>query len=149
MERFRIYQEPDTYVINRVCFGDRPAGTIAIMALNKTAEMGTKDPRIKGVITRNTYVDDIIDSFSSHDECERVSKEMESVLAIGGFKIKSWMTSPKLVDSKGEKVEGPTEHTAQERDTVKAFRGIGTGAFLFRSQEKQPEGIRSMLETDQ
>ena len=94
------------------------------MALNKTAEMGTKDPRIKGVITRNTYVDAIIDSFSSHDECERVSKEVESVLAIGGFKIKSWMTSPKLVDSKGGKVDGPTEHTAQERDTVKALEAL-------------------------
>lgn len=32
-------KEPDTYVIQRVSFGDRPLGTIATVALRKTAEM--------------------------------------------------------------------------------------------------------------
>lgn len=33
---------PDTYVIQRVSFGDKPSATIATMALRKTAEMGSK-----------------------------------------------------------------------------------------------------------
>ena len=37
MDRTR---QPDTYVIQRVSFGDKPSGTIATVALRKTAEMG-------------------------------------------------------------------------------------------------------------
>ena len=37
-------REPDTYIIQRVSFGDKPSGTIATIALRKTAEM-----------TRNEY----------------------------------------------------------------------------------------------
>ena len=33
-------KEPDTYVIQRVSFGDKPSGAIATVALRKTAEMG-------------------------------------------------------------------------------------------------------------
>ena len=33
-------KEPDIYVIQRVSFGDKPSGTIATVALRKTAEMG-------------------------------------------------------------------------------------------------------------
>lgn len=32
-------RQPDTYVIQRVSFGDKPSGTIATVALRKTAEM--------------------------------------------------------------------------------------------------------------
>lgn len=33
-------REPDTYIIERVSFGDKPSGTIATVAQRKTAEMG-------------------------------------------------------------------------------------------------------------
>ena len=35
-------REPDTYITQRVSFGDKPSGTIATIALRKTAEM-TRD----------------------------------------------------------------------------------------------------------
>lgn len=37
-----INREPDTYVIQRVSFGDKPSGAIATMAMRKTAEMSSK-----------------------------------------------------------------------------------------------------------
>ena len=37
-------REPDTYIIQRVSFGDKPSGTIATIALRKMAQM-----------TRNEY----------------------------------------------------------------------------------------------
>ena len=37
-----ITREPNTYVIQRVSFGDKPSGTIATVALRKTAEMAKK-----------------------------------------------------------------------------------------------------------
>ena len=35
-------REPDTYIIQRVSFGDKPSGTIATIALRKMAEMMRK-----------------------------------------------------------------------------------------------------------
>ena len=43
------------YVIQRVSFGDKPSGTIATVALRKTAEMGQNDyPHAARVIKENT-----------------------------------------------------------------------------------------------
>ena len=54
----------DTYIMTRVCFGDKPAGTIAAVALQKTAlEFKDQYPKSVDVILNNAYVDDIIDSF--------------------------------------------------------------------------------------
>ena len=55
-------KEPDTYVIQRVSFGDKPSGAIATVALRKTAEM-SKDryPEATEIILTNTYMDDIIE----------------------------------------------------------------------------------------
>ena len=36
-------KEPETYVLTSPSFGDRPAGTIAAVALKKTAEMGSEN----------------------------------------------------------------------------------------------------------
>ena len=54
---------PDTYVIQRVSFVDKLSGTIATVALRKTAEMEAgKYTEAAQVIKENTYVDDIIES---------------------------------------------------------------------------------------
>ena len=36
----KLSVEPEVYIMMVVCFGDRPAGTIATVAMRKTAEMG-------------------------------------------------------------------------------------------------------------
>ena len=54
---------PDTYVIQRVSFGDKPSATIVTMALRKTAEMGSEQyPDAAKILKYNTYMDDIIES---------------------------------------------------------------------------------------
>ena len=71
---FEVQKEPSTYVMTSVCFGGRPAGTIAIMALNKTAEMaGEGFADAKDTVINNAYVDDIIDSYDSHNKCRDVT----------------------------------------------------------------------------
>ena len=53
---------PDTYVIQRDSFGDKPSATIATMALRKTAEMGSEQyPDAAKIVKHNTYMDDIIE----------------------------------------------------------------------------------------
>ena len=52
-----IKRPPDTYVIQRVSFGDKPSGTIATVALRKTAEMGRhKYPKAVKVIEENRLI---------------------------------------------------------------------------------------------
>lgn len=54
---------PDSYVIQRVLFRDKPSATIAMMALFKTAEMGSEQyPDAAKIVKHNTYMDDIIGS---------------------------------------------------------------------------------------
>ena len=56
--------EPEIYAMSSVSFGDRPAGNIAMIALRKTAQTRKeKYPDASNVILKNTYVDDIVDSF--------------------------------------------------------------------------------------
>ena len=47
--------EPDTYVIQRVSFGDKPSATIATVALRKTAQMGEElYPEAAKIVMENT-----------------------------------------------------------------------------------------------
>ena len=83
---------PDTYVIQRVSFGDKPSGTIATVALRKTAEMGTdKYPKAAQVIKENTYMDDIIESVPTKEKATKLAKDIEALLDEGNFKMKEWI----------------------------------------------------------
>ena len=87
-------KEPDTYVIQRVSFGDIPSGTIATVALRKTAEMAQeKYPQEAKIIRDNTYMDDIIESVGDRERAESVTRNIEKLVDIRGFKIKGWTIS--------------------------------------------------------
>ena len=108
---------PDMYVIQRVSFGDKPSGTIATVALRKTAEMGAdRYPEAAQVIKENTYMDDIIESVPTKEKATKLAKDIEALLDGGNFKIKEWIfthdrtdllkTLPKDKSSTTEKVLG-------------------------------------------
>ena len=55
-----ITREPDAHVIQRISFGDKPSGTTAAVALQKTAEIAIENyPRAPELLINNTYMDDI------------------------------------------------------------------------------------------
>ena len=87
-------KEPDTYVIQRVSFGDKPSGAIATVALRKTAEM-SKDryPEATEIILTNTYMDDIIESVDTESKAKQLTDDIENLLEQGGFKPKEWIYS--------------------------------------------------------
>lgn len=61
-------RQPDTYIIQTVSFGDKPAGTIATVALRKTADLSQETyPEAAEVVKNNSYMDDILDSVSSKE----------------------------------------------------------------------------------
>ena len=89
-----VDREPDKYMMNRVSFGDKPAGSIATLALRKTAEEFKEQyPRAAEVILTNTYVDDMLDSFIHAPEALQTASNVELILDTGGFSIKEWTSN--------------------------------------------------------
>ena len=75
-------------------FGDRPSGSIAILALRKTAEMLKKDyPEVWKLINKNCYLDDLLHSVANREAAEKLMKDTEKVLEHGGFQVKHWICS--------------------------------------------------------
>ena len=83
--------EPDVYVMTSVSFGDRSAGNIAIVALQKTAEMAKEEfPQAVDIILKNSYVDDIAGTVKDIQTAVRITNEVDSIMKQGGFEIKQW-----------------------------------------------------------
>ncbi|KAK4316629.1 hypothetical protein Pmani_012229 [Petrolisthes manimaculis] len=107
--------KPDQYVLTTVTFGDRPGGAIAMIALQKTAQMANDCPRATKLIESNSYVDDLITSVDDYSEAGVIMREVDTVLKRGGFKIKEWVISgggelsslySSIVDIEDERVLG-------------------------------------------
>ena len=96
----RLTEKPDEYMLTTVTFGDRPAPTIAALALKKTAGLSQDIfPEAAQIIKENAYVDDIGDSFKSDEERMKRKIELSEVLKVGGFFIKKWVCSGDRDDS--------------------------------------------------
>ena len=92
---------PDTYVIQRVSFGDKPSATIAMMALRKTAEMRSEQyPDAAQIVKHNTYMDDIIESTTDLPAAQKLMQDIEALIIKGGFKLKEWIFSRDSSNSK-------------------------------------------------
>eukprot|EP00057_Strongylocentrotus_purpuratus_P025475 XP_011679949.1 PREDICTED: uncharacterized protein LOC100891320 [Strongylocentrotus purpuratus] len=91
------HQKPDVYVMKVVTFGDKPAPAMAQMALRKTAEEGAvKYPRAASAINHNTYMDDVCISVPTMSEAEELSRDVDTILADGGFNVKEWRSNKPL-----------------------------------------------------
>ncbi|XP_071509125.1 uncharacterized protein [Diadema antillarum] len=87
-------RKPDVYVKQVVTFGDKPAAAIAQVALRRTAEEGkSKHPEAAMVLERDTYMDDVCTSVKSSEEAKELTKNIDAVLAEGGFKVKGWLSN--------------------------------------------------------
>ena len=88
--------DPDIYVITAVNFGDRPSGTIAAVALRKTAIMeNERFPDASKVVLESTYVDDIIDSAEDIETVIKLTEDITTMLKKGNFHMKEWIYSYK------------------------------------------------------
>ncbi len=89
-ERFGEHRLPDTYIIQRVNMGDKPAPAISTEAVYKTVELFREDsPPAADVIKYSSYVDDLIDSRPSKPDALKIAKETKEILAKGRFSINS------------------------------------------------------------
>ena len=90
---FKVNEKPEDYMMQVVSFGDRPAATIAQLALIKTAGLaGEEDNEEKIIIYISTYMDDIIDSVKDINVEKHRSSNIEKLLLEGCFRIKIGLT---------------------------------------------------------
>ena len=105
-----INRKADTYIMKSVSFGDKPAGNIAITALNKTAEMSRSEyPEAVDIIKSNTYMDDIIDSFDDLSHANEIASQIDIIIKKGNFVVKRWITSAKDSSTEKEPLKGFSE----------------------------------------
>ena len=87
-------QEPTTYVLLRVTFGDKPSPDMASLVMLKMAkEHRQTAPEASKIIERDRYVDDLIHSCPSVSDAFQRITDVEKILSTGSFKIKEWHCS--------------------------------------------------------
>jgi transposase InsO family protein len=87
-------QEPTTYVLLRVTFGDKPSPDMASFVMLKMAkEHRQTAPEASKIIERDRYVDDLIHSCPSVSDAFQRITDVEKILSTGSFKIKEWHCS--------------------------------------------------------
>ena len=118
---FEVNRQPDTYVKTVLTFGDRPAPTMAITAMRKTAKMKEEEkPKAAEAILKNAYVDDICDSVKNAEEAKVLTKEVDEILETGGFHVKQWISSSQAnaTEEPNEVVLGSQSHVGKVLGTV-------------------------------
>ena len=99
-----VDRPPDTYVMNVLTFGDKPAPAMAQVALRKTAEEGESDsPRAAQMIKDNSYMDDILDSVQTNNEATELTAEIDGILEKGGFQVKGCTSNAELIPENNRK----------------------------------------------
>ena len=87
-------REPQTYGIETVTFGDRPAATISAVALKETAEIFkhiNEDAAQK--IKEDTYVDDLLTGAEDVEETISLKNNIEAILSKANFKTHRFVIS--------------------------------------------------------
>ena len=82
--------EVNVYQYTRHIFGARDSPTCAIFALQQTARDNyAKFPTASSAVLDNFYMDDFLGSIADSNEAVNLSKELVSLLSLGGFKFVS------------------------------------------------------------
>ena len=93
--RYDPKDEVDTYAVVRVNMGDKPSGSIAQIAMRKTAELPQYNEMKteRRVVVEDSYVDDIMTSHNDKGELQKITKGVSDLLRGGNFHVKEWIMS--------------------------------------------------------
>ena len=102
---YEVNRKPGVYVKTVLTFGDRPAPTMAITAMRKTARLHKENhPKGAEAITKNAYVDDICDSTYGVGEVKVLTSNVDEILGTGGFTVKRWISN-KVINAEVKRKE--------------------------------------------
>ena len=94
-----ISKAAKTYQMLVHIFGAKSSPSVAGYALRRTTKDNLYEYSSTAVdaVLRDFYVDDLLKSFSEMDEAKLVSKELQSLLAKGGFQLTKWNSNSREV----------------------------------------------------
>ena len=134
MEKFRDGQgEPDVYVKTVLTFGDKPAPAMAQIAVRKTADEAVEThPEAAKTLLENSYVNDICDSVSTVEKAQRLTTDIDEVLATGGFRVKGWTSNRDLGNDTSVGNEGSSnEMKLLANETAEKVLGLAKRTFSY------------------
>ena len=93
--RDSVSEELQEFAITRVNIGDKPAGCIAQLAMQETANLPsfTHLKEERRVLQQDSYVDDILTSHNDLSLLKTITANVEMILNAGGFELKPWVFS--------------------------------------------------------
>ena len=87
-------KKPKVYVTTTVNFGDKPAGCVAQTAVRETAKLYRQiDEAAADLIVSATFCDDTLGGGDSRRQAEQISRNMDQIVAMGGFIYKDTVMS--------------------------------------------------------
>ena len=94
-----VSKDPKTYQMLVHIFGAKSSPSIASYALRKTAKDNEQNFSKEAVdaVFRDFYVDDLLKSFAGQEHAIELSKELQELLARGGFKLTKWISNSRSV----------------------------------------------------
>ena len=90
---------PKTYQMLVHIFGAKSSPSVAGYALRRTAKDNEKDFSQEAVdaVLKDFYVDDLLKSFADSERAVQVSKQLQELLARGGFELTKWISNSRSV----------------------------------------------------
>ena len=90
---------PKTYQMLVHIFGAKSSPSVAGYALRKMAKDNEKDFSQEAVdaVLKDFYVDDLLKSFAASERAVKVSKQLQELLARGGFELTKWISNSRSV----------------------------------------------------
>ena len=87
-----LSMEPKTYQMLVHIFGVKSSPSVAGYALGKTAKDNERDfsPEIIDAVSKDFYVDDLLKSFADSNHAVDHSRQLQELLARGGFQLTKW-----------------------------------------------------------
>ena len=116
----------DTYESQVVIFGAKSSPAIAGYCFRETGKrFGSDLPHVRDAIESGTYVDDIIYSVNTEAEAVRLTEDLTSTLAQGGFELSSWISNSAMV-TKTASVDQTSLDDGVTLDMSDSHRTLGT-----------------------
>ena len=68
------------------------------------------------VIESSTYMDDICESVNTSKDAQRLTKDIDTVLQSGGFKVIGWISNKELIENEHKEVNRERERDRERKN---------------------------------
>ena len=108
-------EEPKIFISKKVNFGDKPSGCIALTAKRGTADLYSNiNADAAQKLKDDNYVDDIATGADNREDALKLSRDMDEIMKLGGFRFKDLVMS----GDKGKTVKVLGTNWDAERDVL-------------------------------